>query len=235
MAEIVLVHGAWSSAWAWRKMRPLMAAAGHAFWTPTLTGLGRRAHLATPETDLETHVQDIVATLETEDLRDVVLLAHSYGGMVATGVADRARDRVARLIYLDAVAPDDGQSLMDAMGETSRARFERLAAEEGDGWRVTPNPLPPDTSAEDAAWAAPRRMPQPIETVRRPLTLRNGPLTLPRAYVYCTIPGPGDQFRPFLDKARAEGWPTRELEASHNPHITCPEALMAVIEDLLAV
>ncbi|MEM1313652.1 MAG: alpha/beta fold hydrolase, partial [Pseudomonadota bacterium] len=199
MAEVVLAHGAWSSAWAWRRMAPLMAAAGHRFWTPSLTGLGRRAHLASPQVDLETHVQDVLAVLETEDLRDVVLLGHSYGGMVATGVADRARDRVARLIYLDAVAPEDGESAMDALGPEARARFETLIAEQGEGWRIPPNPMPPDTSPEDAAWAVPRRRPQPAETFRQALRLRGGPLTLPIAYVYCTIPGPGDGFRPFLE------------------------------------
>ena len=109
MAVIVLAHGAWSSAWAWKRVRPLMVAAGHEFFAPSYTGLGERAHLARPENDLETHIQDVVGVLKFEDLRSVVLIGHSYGGMVATGVADRARDRVAQLIYLDAFVPDDGQ------------------------------------------------------------------------------------------------------------------------------
>ena len=89
MANIVLAHGAWSAAWAWKKMRPLLQAAGHQFYAPTYTGLGARAHLATPDVDLSTHIQDIVSEIEFEDLNDVVLLGHSYGGMVATGVADK--------------------------------------------------------------------------------------------------------------------------------------------------
>ncbi|MEM6743851.1 MAG: alpha/beta hydrolase [Pseudomonadota bacterium] len=234
MAEIVLAHGAWSSAWAWRRMAPLMAAAGHRFWTPSLTGLGRRAHLASPQVDLETHIQDVLAVLETEDLRDAVLLGHSYGGMVATGVADRARDRIARLIYLDAIAPEDGESLFDAAGTEARAIFEARIAEDGEGWRIAPNPMPPDTSPEDLAWAAPRRALQPAETFRRKLRLRGGPLTLPIAYVYCMIAGLGDGFARFRDKALVRGWETREIEASHNPHITCPEALMALLDEILA-
>jgi pimeloyl-ACP methyl ester carboxylesterase len=98
LANIVLAHGAWSSAWAWKKVRPLMAQAGHAFFTPTYTGLGERAHLADPSNDLETHIADVLGVIKYEDLRDVMLIGHSYGGMVASGVADRARDRVARLI-----------------------------------------------------------------------------------------------------------------------------------------
>jgi len=89
VATVVLAHGAWSSAWAWKKVRPLMAASGHQFFTPTYTGLGERAHLANPSNDLETHIQDVLGVIEAEELRDFVLIGHSYGGMVATGVADR--------------------------------------------------------------------------------------------------------------------------------------------------
>src|ERR1700724_4250982 len=115
LATILVAHGAWSAAWAWKKMRPLLRAAGHELLTPTYTGLGERAHLANPAIDLETHIRDVLGVLEFEDLRDVVLLGHSYGGMVATGVADRARDRVAKLIYLDAFVPQDGQSMLDLL------------------------------------------------------------------------------------------------------------------------
>ena len=104
MASIVLAHGAWSAAWAWKKMRPLFRAAGHDFFSPTYTGLGERAHLARPEVDLSTHIQDVTAVLEFEDLTDVTLLGHSYGGMVATGVADKARERIARIVFPRAVA-----------------------------------------------------------------------------------------------------------------------------------
>src|SRR6185437_14238657 len=113
MATIVLAHGAWSAAWAWKKMRPLFRAAGDEFFSPSYTGLGQRAHLAGPDIDLSTHIQDVVSVLEFENLKDVVLLGHSYGGMVATGVADKARERIAKVIYLDAFAPKDGQSLFD--------------------------------------------------------------------------------------------------------------------------
>src|SRR5690606_6728759 len=99
MATDVLAHGAWSSAFAWRKMRPLMAAAGHELWTPSLTGLGDRSHLAGPEIDLDTHIADITSLLHYEDLTDVRLIGHSYGGMVATGAADRMPERIGQVIY----------------------------------------------------------------------------------------------------------------------------------------
>ena len=117
----LVCHGAWSAGWAWRKMHPLMQAAGHRLVTPSYTGLGERAHLAHPSIDLETHIADILNVITYEDLRDVVLLGHSYGGMVATGVADRARDLIAQLIYLDAFVPKHGQSLLD-LNEPARQR-----------------------------------------------------------------------------------------------------------------
>src|SRR5258708_20593274 len=128
---LLVCHGAWSAGWAWKKMHPLMQAAGHRLVTPSYTGLGERAHLAHPSIDLETHIQDTLNVIRYEDLRDVVLIGHSYGGMVATGVADRARDRVTQLIYIDAFVPRDGQSLFD-LNESGRQHLQQ-AADNGDG------------------------------------------------------------------------------------------------------
>lgn len=205
-------------------MHPLMTARGHRLVTPTYTGLGERAHLATPDVDLDTHITDIVNVLVYEDLRDIVLVGHSYGGIVATGVADRARDRIARLVYLDAFVPDDGQSLFDLTGQGEQSRAAAV-----DGWRVPPNPPPPDTPPDDLPWIAARRLHQPIGTLEQPLRLTQGPLTLPRHYVLCTKSG---TFRPYADRARASGWPVSEMDASHNPHITIPEELAERLEQI---
>jgi pimeloyl-ACP methyl ester carboxylesterase len=201
-------------------MRPLMRGMGHEFWTPTYTGVGERAHLAHPDVDLDIHIRDVTAMLEFEDLRDIVLIGHSYGGMVATGVADRARERIAQVIYLDAFVPEDGKCLLDYVGEHGKKM--RQAAD--DGWRVPPNPMPSDTAPEDVAWAAPKRMPQPIKTIATPIKL-SGKEFPPRAYIYCQRAAPGDPFRQFAERAQREGWPYFELDASHNPHITMPEEL----------
>jgi pimeloyl-ACP methyl ester carboxylesterase len=123
-ATFLVCHGAWSAGWAWKKLHPLMAACGHRLVAPTYTGLGERVHLANPSIDLETHVQDILNVIRYEDLRDIVLVGHSYGGMVATGVADRARDRISQLIYVDAFVPDDGQSLLD-LNEPARPQMQQ--------------------------------------------------------------------------------------------------------------
>jgi len=233
MATFLVAHGAWSAGWAWKKMRPLMRAAGHEFWTPTYTGLGERAHLASPEVGLETHIQDILAVLESEDLRDVYLIGHSYGGMVATGVADRARDRIKHIIYVDAFAPKSGQSAFDLQQPESAAQRRESAKATGDGWRLPTGPMPPDTSPEDAAWAVPRRKPQPIQTFEEKLKLSAEP-SAPRTYIYAKRARPDDGFRPFLERAKREGWRTYEIDASHNPHITAPDVLMKILNETAA-
>jgi len=229
MATFLVAHGAWSAGWAWKKMRPLLRARGHELFTPTHTGLGERAHLASPDIDLETHIADILGVLEFEDLANVMLIGHSYGGMVATGVADRARARIAKLIYLDAHAPGDGESLFD-LNPGRRSAMIEAARQRGDGWKMPANPMPPDTPEADQAWAMPRRMPQPLKTFEQKLRLHHGELTLPRHYIYCKRCPPDDRFRQFYDRARREGWGHDEIDASHNPHITAPEALAALLD-----
>ncbi len=236
MADLVVVHGAWSAGWAWLRMRPLMREAGHELWTPTMTGIGERRHLASRTIDLETHIADIRAVLEFEDLRDVVLIGHSYGGMVATAVADRSRDRIARLVYLDAFVPEDGQSLLDLVPEATRTSMQAAARKEGHGWLVPPSPIPDDTSALDKEWIRNRRMAHPLATFEQPLRMSDSPITLPRSYIYCTRAVPGDPFRRFAEHAiAAPGWSCHELDASHSPHITAPEPLfellMRTVED----
>ena len=234
MGETFLVcHGAWGGGWSWKKMQPLMQAAAHRLVTPTYTGLGERVHLANPSIDLDTHIQDVLNVIHYEDLSDIVLLGHSYGGMVATGVADRARDRIAQLIYLDAFVPDDGQSLFD-LNEPGRGQMRELA-QKGDGWRVPPNPVPPDTPPEDLAWLAARRVDMPIKCFESPLMFHGGPLALPRSYIYATRIAPADPFGRFAARARSEpGWRCHDIDASHSPAVSAPEKLMAVLQEIVA-
>jgi pimeloyl-ACP methyl ester carboxylesterase len=215
-------------------MHPILWSAGHALFTPSYTGLGERGHLASPSIDLEMHIRDLLLVLEYEDLRDVVLIGHSYGGMVATGVADRAADRLARLIYLDAFVPRDGQSMFDLLPPRARDRMREQARVEGEGWRVPPTPIPPDTDPADLPWLNARRMPQPLATFEQPLHLARGETALPRTYVYCTRIAPGDVFRPFAERARQEaGWRAHELDASHSPNVTAPAALARLLETII--
>lgn len=231
-ATFLVAHGAWGAGYTWKKMHALMSAAGHRLVTPTYTGLGERGHLASPSNDLETHIQDMLAVIKYEDLQDVVLIGHSYGGMVATGVADRARDKIAHLIYLDAFVPRDGEALFDLIPpEAQRGMRENAAS--GDGWRVPPNPIPPDTSEADMKWLAERRLPQSIKCFDTPLRLTGGELTVPRSYIYCMRITPADPFLPFAERARrAPGWQYYEIDASHSPHVTAPEALAALLQTI---
>ena len=232
MATFLICHGAWSAGWAWKKMRPLLRAAGHEVLTPTYTGLGERAHLASRSITLDTHIADVLGVIECEDLRDLVLVGHSYGGMVATGVVDRARDRIARLVYLDAFVPESGQCLLDLEPTSVRARRLEAVAALGDGWLVAPNPSPPDTSPEDMAWIAPRRRWQPVGCLTQPLTLRNAG-SPPRTYIYCTRIRPEDTFGQFARRFRsAPGWTYYEIDASHSPNVTAPEALARILDQV---
>jgi pimeloyl-ACP methyl ester carboxylesterase len=227
----LVCHGAWSAGWAWKKMHPLMNKAGHRLVTPTYTGLGERAHLAHPAINLETHITDMLQVIKYEDLRDFVLIGHSYGGMVATGVADRACDKVRQLIYVDAFVPQDGQSLLDFLADSEQRRM-REAAKSGDGWRVPPNPTPPDTSPEDIAWLNERRVHTPINCFEAKLSL-SAPLTLPRSYIYATRAAPSDTIGQFARMTKNDpAWRHFEIDASHAPNVTAPEALMALLQQI---
>jgi pimeloyl-ACP methyl ester carboxylesterase len=146
-----------------------LRAAGHTVSTPTLTGLGERAHLLSPAVDLSVHIQDIVGVLETEDLHSVVLVGHSYGGMVITGVADRASKRVSQLVYLDAFVPEHDQPALDLLTPERRAQFREQAQVEGDGWLIPPPPpeLYGIVEPADLEWVRPRLGPQPLATLAR--------------------------------------------------------------------
>ena len=229
---ILVCHGAWSGGWSWKKMFPLVEAAGYRLVVPTYTGLGEREHLANPAIDLETHIQDVLSAIKFEDLNDIILLGHSYGGMVATGVADRARERVRQLIYLDAFVPREGQSLFD-LNEGGRAHLE-ASAKNGDGWRIEPLTPPPDTAAEDLDWIMPRRVRMPIKCFQMKLKLGHGEPAMPRSYIYAGRKTPADTFGQFSRRAQSEsGWRHVEIDASHAPNISAPDRLMGALTKML--
>ena len=228
MATFLICHGAWSAGWAWKKVRPLLRAAGHEVFTPTYTGLGERVHQASPAVDLETHIRDILGVIEFEGLSEIDLLGHSYGGMVATGVADRVPARIKQLIYLDAFVPANGQSVTDL-----RTPGPRPAAAPGgssESWLIPPNPPPPDTSPADLAWITPLRRPQPAKTFTQALELHNPPPKVPRSYIYCTRKGAEDPFLQFSKRFKSDpAWRYHELDTSHSPNVTAPETLAQLL------
>jgi pimeloyl-ACP methyl ester carboxylesterase len=219
---IVAVHGAWTGGWIWHEVARLLRVAGRDVFTPTLTGLGERVHLLSPGVDLQTHIEDIVNVLAFEQLENVTLVGHSYAGMVITGVAERAPEQIARLVYLDAYVPSDGQSLADLLPEPVREAIVAQAAQTGDGWRVPHNP--PD---------ADRRTDFPIAAGLQPLEVRNpAAARLPRAYIACPERGDNPLYLPFIDaaaRAQQQGWDYFELPTGHHPMETMPAELSDIL------
>jgi len=230
VSNYVLVHGAWHGGWCWRRVRRLLEAAGHSVDTPTLTGLGERAHLLSREIGLETHIADVIALLEMEDLSDVVLVGHSYAGMVVTAVADRAASRIARLVYLDAVVPRDGQCLYDCASPQFKAHFEEQAMIAGHGWLV---PLLAESAKflglqrkEDQDWVMPRITPHPARTFREPLRLGSDPPPAPRRYINCIGDRPPGQPR----SAQSRGIDDyHELRTGHDAMVTAADEVAALL------
>jgi len=227
--SFVLVHGGWLGAWCWRRVRPLLQAAGYEVFAPTLTGLGERAHLLSPDIGLMTHVQDVVGLIEAEELQDIVLVGQSYAGMVITGVADRVPERLSHVVYLDAFVPRDGQSLADLVGPEMMANLEQAARAQGSGWRVPP--LPPQacgvTDEKDVQWMVRRMGVQSLKTMLEPLRLMK-PSTVRRTFIYCGKPAMG-LFDAFRDRARAEKWSCYELATGHSAMVTAPDELARVL------
>lgn len=224
----VLVHGAWHGGWCWTRVSRMLRDVGHDVFTPTLTGLGERAHLARPDVDLALHVQDVVALLETEELRQVVLVGHSYGGMVITGVAARVAARLAHLVYLDAFVPARGQAVLDLVPPAGAAAMRATAREQGEGWRIPP--FPPErfgvTSAKDVEWLTRHLVPQPLRTVEQPSDA-DAPSKLKRTYVYCAkSTGSFDQFR-RLQEDRA--WRFHELATGHDAMVTAAREVATIL------
>ena len=140
MTTFVLVHGAWHGGWCYKRVARLLRQAGHEVYTPTLTGLGERAHLMNQAIDLDTHVQDIAGVIRCEELSDVVLCGHSYGGMVITGVAEQIAAKIRSLVYLDAFVPENGKSVFDYLPAEQSGQMRDDAAQNGEGYKVSPIP-----------------------------------------------------------------------------------------------
>ena len=233
MGTFVLVPGAGFGAWSWRKVIPLLRAAGHTAHPISLTGLGERIHLAGPQVDLETHVTDVVNLLIYEDLADAVLVGHSYGGMVIAGVADRVPERVRRLVYLDAVIPAAGEGLADI-----RPEFVAWVEGAGGGQDLLDPPtlraIDADLTEEEARWASARATAQPLATLRQPLRLRHPEAAAAVTCVWCRRSWEGDELFPVdVARARAQlGWQHIELDAGHLVPLTRPRLLAEALVGL---
>jgi pimeloyl-ACP methyl ester carboxylesterase len=214
-----------------------LRADGHEVFTPTLTGLGEREHLVNADVGLDTHIQDVLGVLEYEDLRDVVLVGHSYAGMVIAGVAEKAAERLAHLVYLDAFVPEDGKSLVDYAPPEVLTMFHEKARTEGEGYKVPSFPAESFgvTNKDDLAWVRQRLNMHPIKTKLDAVQLTNPKAAeIPRTYIYCNNPAIGP-FGQFAERLRTdESWRYVELATGHDAMITEPEKLTELLLEVAA-
>jgi pimeloyl-ACP methyl ester carboxylesterase len=234
VTTFVLVHGAWGGSYGFRALRGPLHAAGHEVFTPSLTGLGERAHLTSPQVDLTTHVTDVVNTVLYEDLADIVLLGYSYGGMVVTGALEHIADRVAHLVYLDAFVPSDGQSLVDL----TRAPYGTAAVGPGDQWLID-LPFRPPGGEAPGDWHGLRLAAHPVgcftERVRLPLPLAKYDFS--RTYIKALQePRFHDRDSAFwraADQAKdSPDWRYREIDTDHLIPVNKPAELVELLLEL---
>jgi pimeloyl-ACP methyl ester carboxylesterase len=216
----VIVHGAWGGGWDWKHVADLLAADGNTVYRPTLSGLGEHVNLSSTNIDLDTHIQDIVNVMLWENLHDVVLVGHSYGGMVITGVADRVPDRIRRMVYVDALLPTNGECVNDIL--PSRFKQPVVNGFVIPTW-VTGNPPPPHD------------VPQPALTFSEPITLTNQTVAgkLPATYILCVEKGQSlnqANYYPFYERAKARGWTTAIMAGDHNVQRSHPRELARLLE-----
>lgn len=224
MATFVLVHGAWHGGWCWARVVPLLRAKGHQVFCPTLTGLGERAHLLSRQVTMTTHIDDIVGVLEAEELSGVVLVGHSYGGIVITGVAARAKARIRQLVYLDSAVVEDGEAWSTA--HTPQVQADRRKLAEPSGGVSMPVPKAEVfglTDPGDLEWVQRRMTPQPFAPYDQKLHW-GGPVGngLPKVYVDCTDPAYAG-LNPVKERLRGKpGWPFLELKTGHDAMVSAP-------------
>ena len=231
MATFVLVHGTTAGGWVWKTVAAQLEQAGHVVYRPTLTGLGERIHLLTRDVGLETHITDVANHILYEDLTDVVLVGHSYGGMVITGVADRVPDRIRELVYFDALVPQDGEAAVDLYGRETRDNFAATVAAEGDGWLIPIQRSMNDLPAKNS--------PHPWKSWTEPIRLTNAAATagIPRTYVRFTAdkqPGMvwSVAFAETWRRVHLSGWRVREVDTMHQI-LPDPHSKAAILLELI--
>ena len=217
---IVIVHGAWGGAWAFRKVDVMLRQRGIEVYRPQLTGQGDRVHLARPDIGLNTHIDDVVNMILYEGLNNIVLVGHSYGGMVITGVADRVPDRIRRLVYLDAMVPNDGDSVVTLLG---RGDFIKQMTK---GDYIVPPWVKPDQPP-------PHDVPQSLKTFTDAIVLKNeAARKIPATYILTVDKdkqAKDDDFFKQSERAKEKGWAMLQLTADHNPQWSAPEALVEML------
>lgn len=237
MATFVLVHGAWHGGWCWQKVIPFLQTAGHEVYAPTLTGLAERASELSPDVGLDTHIQDIVGLLQEKNLHGVILVGHSYGGMVITGVVDAIPERIAHLVYLDTFVPRDGESMVDVSPLVIRLLRRQAQA---DGWRIDSRGTYGVTTEPDRSWVLSKVTPHPLKTLEQPLHLKNPAIVsaTPRTHIECTSSGFFFSLMRHILAPRAlppteAGWGLRQLPTGHDAMVTAPRELADLLLEVV--
>jgi len=228
MATFVLIHGGCHGGWCYVRVAARLRAKLHDVYTPTLSGVGERAHLAAQAINLSTHIQDVVSIIESHDLKDVILCGHSYGGMVITGVAGRVAERIKTLVYLDACVPEDGQSLLDIAGPERALRFLQESGETGT-MMSPPGAEFFKVNSADIEWVDSMCTPHPIGCFIQKLRLTGKESLVPhRTYVraerYHSV-----NYPTYARVKTLPGWKTVSLDCGHDVMVDDPEALAALL------
>jgi pimeloyl-ACP methyl ester carboxylesterase len=228
----VLVHGAWHGGWCWSRVADRLRSAGHQVFTPTQTGLGERKHLLSRDITLDTFSKDIANVIEAEELSDIVLVGHSFGGLAISGVADAMPDRIRHLVYLDSLIVEGGKKPFDILPpDVVAARLK--AAEESSGGLSLPNPPPSAfgvSEPKDTDWVKRRLTPHPLGTYTSTLNIK-GPIgnNLPRTYIHCTDPSyPALQASRDWVKAQ-QGWRWADIATGHDAMVMAPDELTRML------
>jgi len=231
VSTYVLIHGSWHASWCWSRLSPKLENLGHQVLAPTLIGLGELANLATPETGLTTHIQQIELLLQEEGISDAILVGHSYGGMILTGVAELAPERISTLVYLDALIPEHGQSCFDLMPGVE-SEFRAAAIASGCEWLVPPMSAEEFgvTDPKDAKWVNKMLTPMPIMTHSEKVEAETDRArSMRRVYILCERFG----FQPIAEMARTMGFQrVVAIDAGHEVQLTHPEELLNVLLDI---
>src|SRR5438034_5419467 len=233
MATFVLVHGAFHGSWCWKRVRRALQAQGHDVFTPTLTGVGERSHLLSPRVNLETHILDVENLMRWEELSDVVLCGHSYGGCVISGVADRVPDRIRALVYLDAFVLENGENLAQHIPELQYKQLLETVSAAGEGWKVPPTPAKVfNVNLRDREWVNRQCTMQPLSTFQQRIALSGG-INKVKNVIFILAAGfvEGSPFPPFYEKAKAKGWKTITVPCGHDVMLDLPEQLTKVLLD----
>lgn len=231
MATFVMVHGAFQGGWVWQPVASLLREQRHTVFTPTLSGAGERVHLLNQNTDLSTYVEDVANHIFFEDLHEVVLVGHSYAGMIITAVAGKLASRISHLVYLDAVVPEAGKSFLDIAGREFVLFFERHVT----GWQVRPWPLAAFGIDTETAgrWFGAKLVQFPLKAFKSAFPPYGPNGVASRTYIRCT----GNN-HPFLarmaEQSKSRGWDYREIASGHSPMVTAPDEVAALLDRIAA-